>query len=88
MQLAYSAGKPVVATDTGGLSEVVEHGRSGLLVPSRNVGALAKAIARIIENSQQRESMGRYAKSLALTKYSWAKIAAKTVGLYESSVTR
>src|SRR5262249_1977041 len=37
--LAYSSSKPVVVTDTGGLSEIVEVGRSGLVVPAKDVKA-------------------------------------------------
>jgi glycosyltransferase involved in cell wall biosynthesis len=49
--LAYRAGKPVVATTVGGLPEIVEHGRTGLLVPPRDERALAEAVVRVRECS-------------------------------------
>jgi glycosyltransferase involved in cell wall biosynthesis len=46
VQLAFGLGKPVITTNVGGLSEVVEHGRTGLVVPSEEPKALAKSINR------------------------------------------
>lgn len=46
-----SAGLPVVATDIGGSSEVVEHERTGLLVPPGNSIALAQAIQRLVSDT-------------------------------------
>lgn len=44
VRLAFANGTPVISTDVGGISEVVAHGRNGLLVPPRSPDALAKAI--------------------------------------------
>jgi len=44
---AFAAGVPVVATDLGGLSEVVEHGRNGLLFPLEDAAALARCLQRL-----------------------------------------
>jgi D-inositol-3-phosphate glycosyltransferase len=81
---AYAAGRPVVVTDTGALKEVVEEGKSGYVVPPENVAALAEAISKTLSNSEQLETMGRYAKLLADTRYSWATAAAKTIAVYRS----
>ncbi|MGH7774565.1 MAG: glycosyltransferase family 4 protein [Candidatus Binatia bacterium] len=81
---AYAAGRPVVVTDTGGLSEVVVDGKSGFVVPPQNTRALAQAIIRIIKNSNKLEEMSRYAKDLAETTYSWRSVALKTVDVYRS----
>jgi D-inositol-3-phosphate glycosyltransferase len=82
--LAYASGKPVVVTDAGGLSEVVEDGKSGFVVPSRDSKAFAHAMIRILQDSARKETMGRYAKHLAETAYSWENIALKTSDLYRS----
>jgi glycosyltransferase involved in cell wall biosynthesis len=81
---AFAAGRPVVVTDTGGLSELVEDGRSGFVVPPRNTQALARAIMEIIKNPGKRSEMGQTAKQLAQTRYSWKTAAAKTIELYQS----
>ena len=55
------AGRPVVATQVGGLPEVVEHGRQGLLVPPRDPAALADALARLLDDRELRERLGEAA---------------------------
>jgi len=48
VQLAFGAGCPVITTDVGGLAEVVENGRTGLIVPPEDPSALAAAIDRYL----------------------------------------
>lgn len=79
---AYTLGRPVVVTDTGGLGEVVEDGRSGYVVPPEDEQALATAICKLLGDGANIESMGRYAAKLAKTKYSWDSIARKTELVY------
>jgi glycosyltransferase involved in cell wall biosynthesis len=80
---AYAAGKPVVVTDTGGLSEVVEEGKSGAVVPPRDATALANAIIDIFQTPGKLTAMGQHAKYLGETTYSWKGIAIKTLSLYQ-----
>ncbi len=59
---ALSAARPVVATDVGSVKNLVENERTGLLVPSQNVDALAQGIARVLsepENARQWGLAGR-----------------------------
>jgi len=84
---AYAAGRPVVVTDTGALREVVEPGKSGVIVPPKDSRALARAIIHIFKSSDI-EAMGRYAKHLAQTRYSWETVASKTTDLYQSLVSQ
>jgi glycosyltransferase involved in cell wall biosynthesis len=58
LPLAYRFGKPVVATTVGGLPEMVEHGRTGYLVPPRDEVALAEAIVRVLQNGDLRRQLG------------------------------
>ncbi len=85
---AYAAGRPVVVTDTGGLSEVVEEGRTGFVVPPRQPEPLATAIGRLLADPPAAEAMGRRAMELSRTNYSWDRIAGATIGLYRSLATR
>jgi glycosyltransferase involved in cell wall biosynthesis len=81
---AFAAGRPVVVTDTGGLSEAVEHGRSGFVVPPKDSKALAEASVRILKSPELLEQMGREAKRVAETKYGWDTVALKTLDVYRS----
>jgi len=85
---AYAAGKPVVATDTGALGEIVEPGKTGLLVPPRDSRALALAIITMLQDGNALRDMGRYAKHLADTSYSWHRVAAQTRDVYQSVMSR
>ena len=60
-----SRGRPVVASRSGGLSEVVSDGETGLLVAPRDVAALAAALAKLIDDDELREEMGRNARRRA-----------------------
>jgi len=83
---AYAAGRPVVVTDTGGLGEVVEQGKSGFVVPPRDPKALAEGIISVLSDKKLRTAMGERGRVLARTVYSWDSIAARTMELYESAL--
>ena len=55
---AFAAGVPVVATSVGGTPEIVQHERSGLLVPPGDASALAEAIADLVSSEYRRRLMG------------------------------
>ena len=56
---AMAAGLPVVATDVGGLSEVVKHGETGSLVAPKDVAALANAISHLLADDTLRAAFGQ-----------------------------
>ncbi len=60
-----AAGKPIVASDIGGLSDVVADGETGLLVSAGDRGALAAAMARLLAEPELRERMGEAARRRA-----------------------
>jgi glycosyltransferase involved in cell wall biosynthesis len=74
-QLGYAYGKPVVATDVGGLPAAIDHGRTGLLTPPGDPAALAQAIEQLavdphrfdaaIAGDREATSFARYAELLA-----------------------
>ena len=85
--LAYTFMKPVVATTVGGLPEMVEHGRTGFLVPPRNPGALAKAIVRLLKDKQLRQQFGSNGRRKIDAECSPEIIAKKTVGVYYQALS-
>jgi starch synthase len=80
---AYAFGKPVIATDVGGLKEMVLHGKTGLLVPPNDVPALARAIKLLATDSNRASAMGKYAMALGRTKWSWKSIAEQHRAMYK-----
>jgi len=81
---AMAYGLPVVATQTGGIPEAVEHGRSGLLVPIGDVEGLTEALVQLIENPKLRQEMGEAGRRLAETKFDQDLIVEKLISIYES----
>ncbi|SJZ41308.1 Glycosyltransferase involved in cell wall bisynthesis [Marinactinospora thermotolerans DSM 45154] len=80
---AMRVGVPVVATDTGGLPEVVENGVTGLLVPVDAERALADALARLLDDAPARIRMGRAARRRAAG-YRWDRLAPRVLSVYDS----
>ena len=62
---AMALGKPVVAANSGGNPELVQHERTGLLVPPKNPNRLAKAIIYLLNHKQQAKKMGNTARRVA-----------------------
>jgi len=62
---AMALGKPIVASDVGGIPDLVVNGENGFLVPVGNVGSLADGINRLIQSSGMRKKMGRCGKKIA-----------------------
>lgn len=83
---SYAFDKPVVASDVGGLSEVVIHNKTGLLVPPRNYEKLADSVLHILKNQKIRQEMKQHIKSLCNNELSWDHIAKQIVAIYEPMV--
>ncbi len=80
---AMASGLPVVATNTGGIPEVVEDGVTGFLVSPRNPKALARAIREMALNPERRKSMGRAARARAERLFDIRRILPTYVAHYE-----
>lgn len=88
LQVAYAYGRPVVATRVGGLPEVVDEGRSGLVVPPRSPSAIAEALLTLLDDPAAAERMGRHAKELSDTRYSWDRIGESIMTVYRELARR
>ena len=77
--IAYSFAVPVVATSAGGLAEQVEHGRTGLLVPPNNSGALAEAVLSLLQDPPLRAKLGQAGGEKAQREWSWDLIAQRVL---------
>jgi glycosyltransferase involved in cell wall biosynthesis len=77
-----SAGCAVIATDVGGVSEAIENGRNGLLVPPDNVDALALAMRRVIEDASLRSNLASKARADFESRFQLESMTAPTIALY------
>lgn len=66
---AMAAGKPIIATDIGSVSDILDNGRCGMIVPPENPRALAKAIIQLLESADARERLAQEARAKALRDY-------------------
>ncbi|MCF6157341.1 MAG: glycosyltransferase family 1 protein [wastewater metagenome] len=76
---------PVVATRVGGMTEVVEEDKTGILVEPGNVSALAEAILRLLSDEDERRSMGDAGRKRAVDMFSWDRISEKLLYYYENT---
>ena len=81
---AAAAGVPVVGFDAGGLSEAVEHGKTGLLVPAQDVDELRIAIATLMDDEPLRLRLGAAGRKRMQNEFSIDTMADNHVTLYES----
>jgi len=73
---AMSSGVPVVASDISGIPELVEDGRSGLLVPPRDAPALANALEQMCRNPRLRQRLSRAGREKVVCEFDLNKNAA------------
>jgi glycosyltransferase involved in cell wall biosynthesis len=74
---------PVVATDVGGIPELMVDGETGYLVPAKNPVELSRKINKLLEDKSQRETMGKLGrKSIIQSGLTWEAHAKKTLDIY------
>jgi glycosyltransferase involved in cell wall biosynthesis len=78
--------KPVIVTDVGDIPEAVEDGVTGIIVPPRNISALAAAIRSLLGNKTLRREMGEQAYKKMVKDLSWDDIAVKTIAVYQRAL--
>jgi glycosyltransferase involved in cell wall biosynthesis len=78
---ALSMGKPVLATDIGGSSEIVIEGVNGFLVKPKDVRSLSEKLGRLVENRELREAFGAKARGSVVQRYHLSNMISKTEGL-------
>jgi len=83
---AMAAGAPVVASDTGGLKEIISHPGVGRLVPPRNASALSEVLAELIADVSMRKKLGAAGAAHVRATFAWKIIAARACELYNEAL--
>jgi len=78
-----AAGAPVVASDAGGLKEVVLHGETGTLSYANNPESLAWAVLDVLRNPERAEKMSAKARIRLRTDFDWSHLADQTIAVYD-----
>ena len=85
---AMAAARPIVATDAGGVPDIVRHEREALLVPVGDAGAMAEAVVRLLADEDLAGSLGRAAQERVREEFPLWRHAARMRQIYEKLVTR
>jgi glycogen(starch) synthase len=81
---AMAAKSPVVVSDTGGLSEIVEHDVTGFKAYPNNPDSLAWGITKILTDENYRNYIREHAYRKVQEKYDWERIAQQTKAIYKA----
>jgi len=84
---AMALGKSIVATNVGGIPDLVIHGKNGFLVPPKNPKELAKYIQVLLEDKDKREKMGLAGKEMAYN-FTSERMVEKIANLYKKLLTQ
>jgi type III pantothenate kinase len=82
---AMAAGKPVVATRIGGISETVNDGLTGLIVEPGEPSQLAEAIVQLLNDGERRAAMGRAGREKVLREFDPLTVAKRNLEVYEQA---
>ena len=82
---ALASGLPIVATNIGSISAILEKRLVGFLFEKEDADTLARYTLRIVSNNSLRQELGASARELAENHYSWDEIARQTTRAYESA---
>jgi glycosyltransferase involved in cell wall biosynthesis len=80
---AQAMARPVVGTTVGGIPEVIVDGETGLLVPPRDIQALAGAMGRLLAAPEYRRELGRRGREMVMERFSMEQMAAEIEQVYE-----
>jgi glycosyltransferase involved in cell wall biosynthesis len=82
-----AAGKPVVATDAGGIPEAVVDGRTGIIVPVGNPEKLADGLLALLRNPDQARAMGQAGRKRVVERFTMGKMIEDMERIYERLLT-
>lgn len=80
---AMACQTPVVVTRKGGIPLAVKEGKNGFFVRPRNSLDIAEKVNRLLDDDALRDKMGKKAREIAITKFSWELIGEKFIHIYE-----
>ncbi len=86
---AYALGKPIIATDVGGIPEIIDNGSTGILVPPRDSHKLSEAIIYLLKTPAKRKEMANnITNKFNQNNIKWSYTAKQTLKVYEKAIRK
>ncbi len=83
-----AAGKPIVATNVGGIPELIESGQNGILVEPGEGGKLASAMVKVLSDNSLARAVGENSLKKVRERFSWEVAAQKTECVYNELIRK
>ena len=80
---AMQAGLPIIATNIGGIPDMIEHEKNGLLIRPKDPENLADAILDLVKNKEKRQTLGIEARKISETNFKLRDMVDETIALYK-----
>ncbi len=80
---ALASGTPCIGTDSGGTPEIIDHGRTGRLIPPEHPVLLAEAIYAILSDEEFRLRAGEAGRRKVLDRFDWSRLTPRLLALYD-----
>jgi glycosyltransferase involved in cell wall biosynthesis len=81
-----ASGTALIATPAGGISAVLEHERTGVIVPERDPAAIARAIQTLASNPAQREALATAGREMVMNRFGWSRVAERFEAAYAAVI--
>lgn len=75
--------RPVVGTTAGGIPEIIEHEKTGLLVPPKDPRALAEAIVGLLANPEKARRLGLAGRGMVINRFTADRMVEGTIAVYQ-----
>jgi glycosyltransferase involved in cell wall biosynthesis len=85
---ALARGTAVVASEVGGIPEVLDGGRAGRLVPPGSVPELARALSELYDDAEERRRLGEYGRRSVVPRYDWERVVDQLQALFREAGER
>lgn len=85
---AFVAGKAIIGSEVGGITEMIEHSQNGLLVPPNDSGSLYREMKKLLEKPKMKKQLSREAKQWGGTQFSLKKMTGEVLDIYNHALTK
>ena len=85
---ASACEKPVIVSNVGGLPEVIDHNKTGIVVEPKNIEKTADAIEKLVLDKQLRSTLGKNGRKKVIEKYNWGNNLDSMISIYNNVLNR